>query len=484
MCAYFLSVLSSPGQTDPRFSPAVKSSYRLLLELKMDSAMAQLPSLGSPTERDYPAIIYIQNLRDVMELLITEDLGLYEQKGPNEKIRLNLAKEMSESDPFRLFLAAEVKLQWAFVKIKFGERFNSAWSVRQAYKYATENSRAFPEFLPDNKTLGLLHILIGSVPEKYSWLLYLMGVDGTILEGVEELEDVKNSHDLFQFESSVLLATVHGYLLHNETEAIATIGDHYDETPQSLFLQYLLALLLMKNSQAEEAIKILEQNHLHRPAYLQLPTLFYLKGEAHLQQGDYALAIKNLNRFLDEFRGKNLIKDAYYKIFLSYWLGGQVELAKEYLILARDNGLTFTEADKQADRQIKQGYPNPILMKIRLLTDGGFYSNAITLIEQHQPSDFKTKRESAEFTYRQARLLHQTKKLDQATEKYKLVVENSEGESWYFAPNSCLQLGYIYQRREKIDLGRKYFQQALTYKRHPYKNSIDNKAKSALDGLK
>jgi len=33
--------------------------------------------------------------------------------------------------------------------------------------------------------MGMLHILIGSVPEKYSWILYLMGLEGSILEGIE-----------------------------------------------------------------------------------------------------------------------------------------------------------------------------------------------------------------------------------------------------------------------------------------------------------
>lgn len=449
----------------------------------MDSALAQLPPLGAPSESDYPAIIYIQNLRDVIELLINEDQTFYDQTSPNEKTRLDLLEKMSESDPYRLFLMAEVKLQWALVKMKFGEKFNGAWSVRQAYKYALQNSKSFPQFLPDNKTLGVLHILIGSVPEQYSWVLYLMGVEGSIVEGVEELRTIRNSKDFFQFESSILLAMIDAYLLDNRTDAIATVESYYQEQPQNILLEYLLASLLMKNNQAEKTITTIQPNNLQNSAYPPFPILFYLKGEAYLQKGDYTLAVSNFTQFLKQFKGKNLVKDVYYKIFLSYWLGGQSELAQENLDLARQNGTTYTEADKQADRQINEGYPNPVLMKIRLLTDGGYYSNALALIEQYQNTPFSTGKESVEFTYRQARLFHQMMQIDQAIENYKLTIEGSADEDWYFAPNSCLQLGYIYQRQGKLDLAREYFEKALTYKGHPYKNSIDNKAKSALGGL-
>jgi hypothetical protein len=56
-------------------------------------------------------------------------------------------------------------------------------------------------------------------------------------------------------------------------------------------------------------------------------------------------------------------------------------------------------------------------------------------------------------------------------------------ENWYFAPNACLQLGYLYQSRNMLAEAEEYFLRALAYKRHEYKNSIDSKARSALAQL-
>src|SRR5690606_41799738 len=53
-------------------------------------------------------------------------------------------------------------------------------------------------------------------------------------------------------------------------------------------------------------------------------------------------------------------------------------------------------------------------------------------------------------------------------------------EPWYFAPNACLQMGYISLEAGDTTRAKDYFIKARKYPRHEYKNSIDSKAKSAL----
>jgi uncharacterized protein HemY len=47
-----------------------------------------------------------------------------------------------------------------------------------------------------------------------------------------------------------------------------------------------------------------------------------------------------------------------------------------------------------------------------------------------------------------------------------------------------LQLGYLLVEQKQVKEAKKYFEKALSYKKHEYKNSIDSKAKSALAQLK
>jgi hypothetical protein len=58
------------------------------------------------------------------------------------------------------------------------------------------------------------------------------------------------------------------------------------------------------------------------------------------------------------------------------------------------------------------------------------------------------------------------------------------GEHWYFAPNACLQMGYLFVDERNESRAKEYFKKALTYKDHEYKNSIDSKAKTGLNRLR
>ncbi|MFM7856313.1 MAG: hypothetical protein ACKO96_31430 [Flammeovirgaceae bacterium] len=96
----------------------------------------------------------------------------------------------------------------------------------------------------------------------------------------------------------------------------------------------------------------------------------------------------------------------------------------------------------------------------------------------------KTKKEQAELLYRKARLAHKTHNTSAAKTLYLQCIAFTKDYPWYFAPNSALQLGYMAQDQKDYALAKKYFEQALGYKKHEYKNSIDSKAKFALEQIK
>jgi uncharacterized protein HemY len=67
---------------------------------------------------------------------------------------------------------------------------------------------------------------------------------------------------------------------------------------------------------------------------------------------------------------------------------------------------------------------------------------------------------------------------------YEKTIEMNGNANWYFAPNACLQLGYLMLEENDVAAAEEYFEMALSYKKHEYKNSIDTKAKTALAQLK
>ncbi len=53
---------------------------------------------------------------------------------------------------------------------------------------------------------------------------------------------------------------------------------------------------------------------------------------------------------------------------------------------------------------------------------------------------------------------------------------------YYFAANSALLLGFIYQNTDK-KLAKIYFEKAISFEGHEYEESITQKAKLALEKL-
>jgi tetratricopeptide (TPR) repeat protein len=127
---------------------------------------------------------------------------------------------------------------------------------------------------------------------------------------------------------------------------------------------------------------------------------------------------------------------------------------------------------------------NRKLTKIRYLTDGGYYDAANEVFETVSEHELKSEKDRVEFYYRKARLYHKTNQTKSAMEYYQKTVAESSTLQTYFAPNACLQLGYLFEEKKDLKNAELYYKKALAYKRHEYKNSIDTKARSALAQLK
>jgi TolA-binding protein len=445
-----------------------------VLALKINEA---LELLGEPQTAQET---YVVSLGQALELILTEDAEKYEDYYAQYESRLEKRSKSSLQDD--LFLQAEIRLQWAFVHIKFGHEIDAAWNLRQAYLNMEDCRSKFPSFTPVNKTSGVLEILIGSVPEKYNWVLGLMGMQGSIAKGLEDIESLR-TEGLFKREADLLYAIIQGYVFQNTASAVKEIATVQSQYPQNRLVNFIAASLLIKNAQSEDALtnllKIEETSD-----GLPLVFSYYLKGEVYLHKAEYLNAITAFRWFINNYKGQNCIKDAYYKIGLCYWLNGNSNDAREIFKQAKIMGKEDAEADKYAARCLAENeLPNVPLSKVRYYTDGGFLGLAQQQLDSIRSSDLTTKRDQVEYFYRQARLSHKKENISEARNAYQETIRLSGNASWYFAPNACLQLGYLAWAENDTLTARSYFEQARDYPRHEYKNSIDSKAKTALSQL-
>ena len=58
-----------------------------------------------------------------------------------------------------------------------------------AYKLLEDNIEEFPDFKLNLLSQGILHIIVGLVPDKYGWVMRLFSMEGEVEQGKEELSE-------------------------------------------------------------------------------------------------------------------------------------------------------------------------------------------------------------------------------------------------------------------------------------------------------
>ena len=483
-----LLTLNVASAQDFAWTPGQQRAYTDLQKLKIQSAQQ---TLTRETQQN-GVRIFLDDYADMLTLVTSDNDRSFAALSDREANRLDALKKLGDTSPWQRVLQAEVRLHWAFAKLKFGKDVSASWDVIRAYKLLIDNQKRFPDFLPTYKSLGTLHIMIGSVPDNYVWVANLLGLHGDIRQGQQELQRAQQD-PTFRLEANLIDLMVRAYVLKFTDADSQRLNQLIRENPDNLLLHFFGATIEQKNGHSEQALAYLIQ----RPTgaiYQPLPVIDNILGDLYLQKGEYATSRVHYNQFLSQYKGQNFLKDTYYKLFLCQWLGHQTADqpdAQARLLLQNvlRVGRTTVESDKAAqtfaEAYFKQGVsPNQkSLMRARLASDGGFTDSALAYLRPLSEARFPLTVEKAEYNYRMGRIYQRKNEPDAAIPYLTRALALSEPEQLSFGATAALQLGYVYQQKNDRTRAQSFFQKALSFKRHEYKNSVDNKARAALNGL-
>ena len=133
---------------------------------------------------------------------------------------------------------------------------------------------------------------------------------------------------------------------------------------------YMATNLYLNHQQSAKALAIVN-GLTDSDAYLKLPFWQLEIGYANLNELKLDKAQKAFTEFIATFKGNFYIKDAYERLSWIAYLQGDMKKANAYRASVLKYGNQITDADKQAYQNAKSGqWPNPILLKARLLSDG------------------------------------------------------------------------------------------------------------------
>jgi tetratricopeptide (TPR) repeat protein len=193
-------------------------------------------------------------------------------------------------------------------------------------------------------------------------------------------------------------------------------------------------------------------------------------------------SIGKLQNYIDRFKGNFYVKDALQKISWMYYLQQEPEKAQVTRERILVSGSTDTDADKQAQKEAESGkWPNEILLRARLLDDGGYYNRALLVLIGKQASSFPEKGERLEFYYRTGRIYEALGRESEAITAYQEALKMGEGRREYYGARAALQMGFIYEKRGDKKTALIYFKKVLSMRAHDYKDALDQKAKAGVE---
>jgi hypothetical protein len=472
-----VTAFSQHYTTDKNYHEA----YSLLLDLKFVEAGKKIQAMRMADDQNL-ATIYLEDLSDFLYIVVTENQEQFNQQKELKASRLALLEQLPNDSPYRLLAEGEIHLHWAFSSMRFGEYFSAASGINKAFHALEKNIKKHPDFLPTYKSMGLLHTLIGTVPDNYKWATKLMGVDGTIEQGVAEMEKVllksegKNEFKSLKKETLFLLAFLHINLL-NDRESLSKFETLVDQEMGPL-MDFAKVSLLKERGKSDEAISVLES---HLNSLAAFPYLNFLLGELKLARMDKTANL-HFESFLKSFGGSSYKRSAIQKLAW-YALLIQENPEKYQSELERINSqpTSILDEDKAAERELESGQiPNKTLLKARLQFDAGYFKQALKTLVTSTTSEMRTAEEKLEFTYRLARIHDALGNTPDAVSYYKLSIEQGAESKRYFAANSSLMLGLLYERMNEKEKALNCFKACLEFNNSEYRNSINQKAKAGI----
>jgi len=475
------------GQGRFEYTPELQNIYQDILELKLEKAKKALTELKKSDPNNLSQV-HIENYIDFYTVFINEDREEFKRLEKQRKKRIKyIQKYGDKSSPYYLFSQAEINLQWALARSKFGEQFNALRDLYSAYRDLKHNETIHPDFVENKKSLSVIHAVNETIPIP-GFIKKIFTLEGDLQQGEREilelLEYTERENSFFYAEALASHVIITLYQKNDKQAAYKALKESKLDPSSSNLINFLYAKVAQRAGYNDEAIQILSD----RPEgaeYLPFPYLDFLMGLSKLRKLETDADVP-LKRFVTNFKGRLYLKEAYQKLAWYELVINEDESGyRKYIKKVNDVGTEVVDDDKQAQKEYEEGLvPNVDILRARLLFDGGYFQRAYNYLIQNSEKYIYDSRLVLEYYYRLGRSTQALKNYTDALNYFRLTVENGRSSEKYFACNAALQMGIIYEEQKRFEDAKTYFEACLSMSPSKYKNSLHQKAKTGLDRIK
>ena len=454
-----------------------------VLELKLTKAKSIVDSI-SLAQKDNLACSYISAIIVSNKLLLHEDREEFDKEREKLEKYIEEISKASDSDPQKKKMISEIHLATAILHAKYQNNIRAGLEFYTAYNLLKSNFEKFPDHYPTYVPLGVLYAAIGSLPEGYQSIASLFGMKGSVKEGMNLLHKgywrtISNKETRFYRDYYGFIYSYTAFKIQGRTDvSLSSLGINFKKSSNLIYLESLIDI---QKGDAQKAFEYLPK----RPKGDEYENYAFMDYHT----GKVAIAFSTdsarfyLNKFLKESEDDYYLKSTYRYLSWCSMLDGDQKGLKDYRKLVRTKGSLKTGADRQAQKECEANF-NEVLIKGRILFDGGRYSDAISYMKANEIKlkGFSTQ-DQLEFHYRLGRIYQEDEKKNLAVKEFTKALEIETEDASFAQGNSALQLGNTYELLGKKDLAKKYYEKTLSLQGFPFYEGLHQQAKAGLDRL-
>jgi hypothetical protein len=460
----------------------IKKAHQLIYALKTQTAEKLLQA----EERDNPKngyIVFYRFYAEVIDLVISNSPDKYKKVSTKLDEYISRIEKLPSNAPDYKMLLGEAKVYSGMLNVKYGSKLSGMLECLKGYKLLESNGKQYPEFEPNKKIPGIIHIAVSFMPKVLRWGIKILGIKGDPVTGLKELSDYsKFASGKPGMNEEAFLLTMGAFKIMGQDElAMKLIKSRMDGFKDIALLNYLAATMCLESNEAETAITMLSNisaEKLETP----FPPIFYLTGKAKLFRLDPDAHIP-MKRFLKESNGPDFQKATLYNLACLALASGEKDEYLNYINQVKVKGRELSNRDIEAEYEAEsKALPNMYLMRAGLLIRGGYAQKAWPELLNVQNMSNLTIEEQVRFYFLSGEYNRLISNPVEAENNYLNAINIGSEKGLDNSQHAMIRLGLMKEKSGLNKEAEKYFKQCLDFKGNdsPYADLYNNKAKAGL----
>ncbi|MBT8400497.1 MAG: tetratricopeptide repeat protein [Rhodothermia bacterium] len=424
----------------------------------------------------------------LLKLLVSDRPEFYQEFYDRSDALREILDELPES-AWKSFFEAEVTLHRAIVRAKDGSYLRAAYAGRKAYRSYKSLVESAPAFEDAYKGLGLLQMAVGSMPSFYRTFLGVLGVGGTVDEGLANLNRAVD-HSLFGREESIIVLSLFDIVMDTDSGNKALLTSLYRTNPESPLFAHLYGFMLYSDRKAAEAEHVLRPiaERYTTDGHFYVDYIDFFLADAVFRQDRFQQSVTFFQRYLDSHRGPALKATASYKMGLALEMMGNRNAAESFYADVR--AAREFDSDQVARRAAERLLSSPMsptdrqMLLGRNAFDSARYDRALSIFSEILTDSSNDSSRRAEAAYRMARTHHLVGRVDDALAAYEESISLSANSGARWAPWSEYYSGKALEAVGRPVEARSAYKRASAYQGDfDYHQALEKNVKLALSRL-